>query len=132
MEDYIGELRREREGRREKSVIEPESRELRSAMQSARNAIRTAKAEHEAARIEISRVAQMVKCGCVHEATILLAKGLPNSRFADLNLDFVGEAVANQRSRELWLVGTALVATGIILVILTIIELLKRSATLTQ
>lgn len=128
LEDWIRNLRREREKKRERSSIEPETLELRSAMQAARGAIRKSKDEHEAARLEIRRVAEMVRRGHVHEAALLRANGLPNSRFSDLNLDFVGVAVAKQHSREWWLVAVTLATTGIILVIITLIELLKRSA----
>jgi hypothetical protein len=128
LEDHIREFRRNREARREKSIIEPEAPELRSAIQYARNAIRRAKTEHEAARMELSQLAELVRRGHVHEAAILQANVFLYSQFADLSLDFVRAAVAKQRSREQRLVAAILVATGIILAIVTLVELLKRSS----
>lgn len=127
LKERVVALRREREVRREKDVIEPESPELRKAMQSTRTAIRHAMGEHETARLEISRLQEMVRRGHVHEALKERGKLQTLANFQDVNCDFVEAAMAKLQTREQWLVVIALIVAGITLVVVTVIELMKRS-----
>src|SRR5438046_5566755 len=68
LKECVVALRQEREAQREKEVIAPEPPDLRKAIEAARGAIRRAKADHEIARREVTRLEDMVRRGHVHEA----------------------------------------------------------------
>lgn len=127
LEDLIIAIRRGREARRAYGAIEAEQANLRESIHLARRAIQGAIVEHENARIEINRVAKLVRSGRVEEAAMLRSQGLIGSQFSDLDLDFVEQAVKRQQSVEQQIFVAALIAAGVLLVVVSFVEILRRS-----
>lgn len=127
LEDLIAAIRRGREVRRAVAGLEAEPAELRTAMRLARRAVQGAIVEHEKARIEVSRVTGMVQSGRLAEAAMLRSQGLVGGQFSDLDLNFVEHAVKRQQSLEQRMFVAALTFTGVLLVIVCLVEILRRS-----
>lgn len=126
-ENYVVMIRNKREVRRAESPIDPESEVFRRALHSVRVAIRRAQAEHVKASCQIDRARELVRLGHVHQASILRTQSVGLGKYADLNLDFVEDAVLRQRRRELRLFLGFLTVSGIVLGVVCIVEALLRS-----
>jgi UDP-2,3-diacylglucosamine pyrophosphatase LpxH len=127
LELCVQEFRRGREVVREKVVIDSEPKQVRQAIHAARIAIKRAVEEHSVAAIEVSRIEHLVRCGHVHQAAIRRTQLHNTAKFTDLKLDFVDTAFAQQAQRGYRLVTVAILSVILVLVIVTIVELAKRS-----
>lgn len=125
-EEYVVSLRGERELRRAQSPIEPESASFHKALHSVRIAIREAQAEHSRASCQFGRVRELVRLGYVHEARIMATQNVISGKFADLDLDFVQDALLKQQKRELRLLRGFLVFTGVVFGVVCLVETLHR------
>lgn len=123
----IEQVRTERELLRESVILGPEPLEWRKAMQAAGEAIRMAVAEHEAAEAELRRLEGMVHRGHLHEAATERTKVQVATKFPDLNLDFVDQAITKQGDRERKLVTAGVCVAVVVLMVVALIEWMKRS-----
>lgn len=103
-------------------------KELLTAVDAVRIALRQGVVAHERARSEISRVEGLVARGHLQEAVVESVK-LRNqvAEFSDLKLDFVGAAEARQARRQQMLLVLGVVLSVIILVAATFYQLFRRS-----
>jgi hypothetical protein len=127
LDGVVNAVRCAREAQRAQEVLAAEGLEWRSAVQAARAALRKAMAEHEAAQWEVEQLKEMVRRGHVHEAARRRPRCHANARFGDLVLDFVSDAVVKQQNRQQWIFAAGVIVTGMVLIAIAIIEVLKRS-----
>lgn len=119
-------MRRDREKLRAVVILDPEPRELRIAMQAARHAIRKSKAEHETTRLELNRALELARKGNWEAAATLRTSTSTTPQFSDLNLESVDLALKERHSKEYRMLTVVLVATALLLVVIAIVELIRR------
>lgn len=126
--EQFADYRQQREAYRAATAIQAESFALRTAAHSARCAILNSLAEHEQAKLDVIRVTEMVRRGHAPVAEIFRLQSTTRANFSDLRPSSMEAAVSCQQVREKRLFVAGLAATGIVLGIAFLIELLSRSA----
>jgi hypothetical protein len=126
--EHLADYREQREAYRAAAAIPAESFALRTAAHSARCAILNSLAERAQAESAVIRVTEMVRRGHAPAVEILRLQSATRGNFSDLLSSSVEATASRQQLREKWLFVAGLAATGIVLGMACLIELLSRSA----
>jgi hypothetical protein len=126
--EQLANYRQQRETYRAAAAIQAESFALRTAAHSARCAILNSLAAHAQAESDVIRVTEMVRRGHAPVVDIFRLQSTTRGNFSDLSPSSVEAAVSRQQVREKRLFVAGLAATGIVLGVACLLELLSRSS----